>query len=214
MNSRPFVRYAISIGAILLGLTTVAQAGPPLICHAIEIGQAKSLPWVDFNRKASWDYDLKNLTRDTLAILDSGAPVLVRMETLRRATIYARQDPHVAKELITRLQARAADSDAAGHPDALAWFDLGYLAAAYRQWIGPGTPYFKGEPNPATDLDGYVLIEKALTLRGQDPEMEFAAALVTLRGSEGDHQDHARKAVAGVKTDPLLAQNLASGFNR
>jgi len=206
MNSRVFVRYAISTGAILLGLTTVAQAGPSLICHAIEIGQAKTLPAVDWNRRASGGYDLKNLTRDTLAILDSGAPVLVRMETLRRATIYARQDPQVAKELLTRLQARA--ETAAGHPEAMAWFDFGYLVATYKQWIG------QGEPNPATGRDGYALIRKAISLRGTDPEMEFAAALVTLAGPESDHQDHARKAMAGAKNDPLLAQNLASSFNR
>jgi hypothetical protein len=73
------------------------------------------------------------------------------METLRRATIYARQDPQVAKELITRLQARAANSDAADRPVALAWFDVGYLAEAYKQWLG------KGEPNPqpaSTDTAG------------------------------------------------------------
>ena len=97
------------------------------------------------------------------------------METLRRATIYARQDPQAAKELITRLQERAANSDAAGHPDALAWFDVGYLAEAYKQWLG------KGEPNPAAGLDGYSLVRKAISLRGSDPEMEFAAALITLR---------------------------------
>jgi hypothetical protein len=214
MNTRVFARFAISIVAILLGLTTPAQAGPPLICHPIEIGQAKSLPWVDWTRKANGSYDLKNLTRDTLAILDSSAPVLVRMETLRRATVYARQDPQVAKELLTRLQARADIAAAAGHPEALAWFDVGYLAATYKQWIGSGTPYFRGEPNPATGLDGYGLIQKAITLRGKDPEMEFAAALVTLRGPESDHQDHVRKAMAGAKNDPLLAQNLTSNFNR
>ena len=153
------------------------------------------------------DYDLKNLTRDTLAILDSSTPVLVRMETPRWATIYARQDPQVAKELLTRLQGRAANSDAAGHPDALAWFDVGYLTETYKQWLG------KGEPNPATGLDGYGLIEKAISLRGQDPEMEFAGALVTLEGPENDHQDHVRKAMAGAKNDPLLARNLASNFN-
>ena len=169
MNSHVFPRLAISMVVVLVGFTTSAQAGPPLICHPIEIGQAKSLPWVDWNRKGSGGYDLKNLTRDTLAILDSSAPVLVRMETLRRATIYARQDPQVAKELLTRLQARAANSDAAGHPDALAWFDVGYLTETYKQWIG------KGEPNPATGLDGYGLVKKAISLRGQDPEMEFAA---------------------------------------
>ena len=97
MNSHPFSRLAISIVAVLFVFTNFAQAGPPLICHPNEIGQAKSLPWVDWTHSGSTDYDLKNLTRDTLAILDSNTPVLVRMETLRRATIYARQDPQRAK---------------------------------------------------------------------------------------------------------------------
>jgi hypothetical protein len=199
-------RLALSIAAVLLGFTTFAQAGPPLICHPIEIGQAKSLPWVDFNHRGSTDYVLKNLSRDTLAILDSHAPVLVRMETLRRATIYARQDPQAAKDLITRLQARAANSDAAGRPDTLAWFDVGYLAEAYKQWMS------NGEPNPAAGLDGYSWVTKAIRLRGSDPEMEFAAALITLSGPEAAHRDHVQKAMAGSKYDPLLAQNLSSNF--
>ena len=207
MNSHVFSRLTISIVAFLLGFTTLAQAGPPLICHPIEIGQAKSLPWVEFNHRGSTNYNLKNLSRDALAILDSHTPVLVRMETLRRATIYARQDPQVAKELITRLQERAANSDAASRPDALAWFDLGYLAEAYKQWMG------KGEPNPAAGLDGYSWVRKAISLRGGDPEMEFAAAMITLPGPGGAHRDHLRKAVAGASNDPLLAQNLASSFN-
>jgi hypothetical protein len=207
MNSHTISRLAVSMMAVVFGFTNFALAGPPLICHPIEIGQAKSLPWVDWTHKGNSDYDLKNLTRDTLAILDSNTPVLVRMETLRRATIYARQDPQVAKELITRLQARAANSEAAGHSDAMAWFDVGYLAEAYKQWMG------RGEPNPAAGMDGYALVEKAISLRGQDSEMEFAAALITLRGPDGDHQDHARKAMAGAKNDPLLAQNLGSNFN-
>jgi len=207
MNLHAFSRLAISTVAVLLGFTTVAHAGPPLICHPIEIGHAKSLPEVEFNQTANTDYDLKNLSRDTLAILDSNTPVLVHMETLRRATIYARQDPQVAKELIARLQARAANSDAAGRPDALAWFDVGYLAEAYKQWMG------KGKPNPAAGFDGYSWVRKAITLRGSDPEMEFAAALITLRSSDSTHQDHTRKAMAGAKSDPLLAQNLGSNFN-
>jgi len=207
MNSRAFPRLAISIAVVLVGFTSYAQAGPPLICHPIEIGQAKSLPWIDWNRKGTGGYDLKTLTRDTLAILDSTAPVLLRMETLRRATIYARQDPQVAKELLTRLQARAATSTDSGLSEALAWFDVGYLIETYQQWIG------KAEPNPAAGLDGYAWVKKAVRLRGQDPEMEFAAALITLTGPESDHREHARKAVAGAGNDPLLAQNLASDFH-
>jgi hypothetical protein len=207
MNSRAFSRLAISVASVLFVFTSFANAGPTLICHPFEIGKAKSLPWVDWNHAGSAGYDLKNLTRDTLEILDSNAPVLVRMETLRRATIYARQNAEVAKELITRLQARAANSDAAGHPDALAWFDAGYLAETYKQWMG------KSEPNPAAGLDGYSSVRKAIGLRGSDPEMEFAAALITLAGPENEHQDHVRKAMAGAKTDPLLAQNMGSNFH-
>jgi len=36
MNSHAASRLAISIMAVLLGFTTFAQAGPPLICHPIE----------------------------------------------------------------------------------------------------------------------------------------------------------------------------------
>jgi hypothetical protein len=201
MKTHALSRLALSTVAVLFGFTAVAHAGPPLICHPIEIGQAKSLPWVEFNHPGRTDYDVKNLSRDTLAILGSQTPVLVRMETLRRATIYARQDPQAAKELITRLQERAANSDA------LAWFDVGYLAEAYKQWMG------KGEPNPAAGLDGYGWVRKAISLRGPDPEMEFAAAMITLAGPQGAHRDHVQKAIAGAKHDPLLAQNLASTFN-
>ena len=207
MNSRVFPRLVISMAAVLVGFTTSAQAGPPLICHRIEIGDAKSLPWVDWNQNGDAAYDLKNLTRDTLAILDSSAPVLVRMETLRRATLYARQDPRVAKELLTRLHMRAVNSDAAGHPDAMAWFDFGYLAETYKQWIG------KSGPNPANGVDGYSWVKKAIRLRASDPELQFAAALITLAGPESDHREHVQKAMAGAEKDPLLARNLGSTFN-
>ena len=206
MNSHSLSRVAISIVAVVLGFSTVALAGPPLICHPIAIGEAKSLPWVDLNyQKGSGSYDLKNLTADTLVILDSNPSVLVRMETLRRATIYARQDPQVAKELLTRLHARAANSDA-GNAAALAWFDVGYLAETYNRWMGDG-------PNPARGLDGYGWVRKAISLRGSDPEMEFAAALIAFSVSESDRSLHVEKAMAGAKTDPLLAQNLSSFFN-
>src|SRR5256885_15919529 len=89
-------------------LVPPALAGPPLICHRFDIGDARSLPWTSntWNLQGNENYDIKNLVRDTLAILDSNAPVLVRMETLRRATLYARNDPQATKELLTKLHAR------------------------------------------------------------------------------------------------------------
>src|SRR5258708_38462267 len=132
-------RFAGGLITALLCLATFAHAGPPLICHSIEIGQAKSLPWIShsWNLSGGESYDTKNLVRDTLEILAPDTPVLVRMETLRRATLYARKDPVAAKELRARLQARAATAESSGHPDALAWFDIGYLAETYKHWIGP-----------------------------------------------------------------------------
>jgi hypothetical protein len=207
MNSTSISRLTISIAAVVLGFSTIALAGPPLVCHAIAIGPAKTLPWVDPNyHKGDGSYDLTNLTADTLAILDSNPSVLVRMETLRRATIYARQDPQVAKELLARLHARAASSESRP-ASALAWFDVGYLTEIYKQWMGDG-------PNPAWGLDGYAWVKKAIALRGSDPEMEFAAALIVLKGSESDRNLHVNNAMAGAKTDPLLAQNMTSFFNR
>ena len=209
MNLRTLSHLMIAAATVLFGFTSPAMAGPPLICHVIQIGDAKSLPWVDLNyQKQSGGYDLKNLTPDTLAILQSDAPVLVRMETLRRATIYARQDPQVAKELLTRLRARAADSDLAGRTDPLAWFDVGYLAAAYNEWFETGAK------NPANGLDGYAWVEKALRLRGPDPQMEFAAALITIMVPKREHTQYVKKAWAGSKGDALLAQNMAANFPR
>ncbi len=143
------------------------------------------------------------------------------METLRRATLYAREDPVAAKELLARLHARATSAESSGHPDALAWFDVGYLAETYKQWIGQNLPHMtdgmRMDANPAAGFDGYALVKKAIGLRGtalhaDDPQMEFAAALITLSGPQDEHRQHALKAIAGAKADPLLAQNLASHF--
>lgn len=218
---RCFCFFAI-LKAILL-FADVAQAGPPLICHAFDIGQAKSLPWVShsWNLNGSENYETKNLAKDTLEFLTPDTPVLVRMETLRRATLYARKDPLAAKELLARLHARATAAESAGHPDALAWFDTGYLAETYKQWIGRNLPHMtdgmRMDANPAAGADGYAIVKKAIALRraalhGDDPQMEFAAALITLTGPRDEHAVHAEKAMAGAKMDALLAQNLATHF--
>jgi len=212
------LRFAIALLVAVLSFASLSHAGLPLICHPIEIGEAKSLPWIShtWNLNGGETYDTKNLVRDTLEILVPGAPVLVRMETLRRGTLYSRKDPIAAKELFTRLQARASAAEASGHPDALAWFDVGYLAETYKQWIGKNMPHLtdglRMDPNPAAGVDGYALVKKAIELRGLDPQMEFAAALITLSGPQAEHREHAQKAIAGAKSDPLLAQNLARHF--
>ena len=87
-------------------------AGPPLLCHPFDIGSAASLPW---NGTSSWfdgkpDYRLSGLVSDTEALLVPSTPVVVRMETLRRAAIYASRDPQVASALLERLAANLIES--------------------------------------------------------------------------------------------------------
>jgi hypothetical protein len=210
MKKKPFSILRSACAALLaFGIAaSSAWAGPPLICHAFDIGNAKSLPWAshDWNLGGGENYDTSGLSKDTLAILDSSRVTLVHMETLRRATLYARKDSEAAKQLLLMLTARAEASERSARPDALAIFDAGYLAEAYKQWLGDGAR------NPANGMDGYKLVGNALRLNTSDAQMQFAAALIALRLPQAQRQEHAKKAVAGAKTDELLARNLRSHF--
>jgi hypothetical protein len=208
MKSRQRLLAACPVFSLVLLLLAVgAFAGPPLICHTLEIGSAKSLPWIShgWNLTGSETYDTTRLVNDTVAALAADKTVIVHMETLRRATLYARKDPAAAKELLSRItmdtKAPEADQDRA-----LRYFDAGYLVEAYKQWIR--------EPaqNPAVGLDGYALVKQAIRLRGSDPEMEFAAALITLSSPGTEHAAHVQKAISGASSDTLLARNLSSHF--
>lgn len=196
--------------AVLLALFVVpAFGGPPLVCHTFDIGDAKSLPWTshNWNLTGTESYNTKNLPADTMAILDSESTVLVHMETLRRTALYGQKDPDALKQLLLRLVARN-DVSRNTHDSALATFDVGYLAAILAQvhWIN------KSFANPAEGLDPYSLVKQALELQPNDPQMQFAAALITLDGPASDHYRHAQKTLAGAKTDPLLARNLSTHF--
>jgi hypothetical protein len=116
------------LGTALLAvlISRPAAAGPPLVCFPFEIGSARSLPMGHGDwRAVDPMYDVSQLVTDTLALLMPTTPVIVRMETLRRATIYAAANRDVAKALMTALKARA-DAKAP-----LAAFDHGYLVEAY-----------------------------------------------------------------------------------
>lgn len=200
-------RSIVLVSVLVLAMAAPAVAGPPLVCHPFEIGTAKSLPWGEGN---SWDLPVKNYDRarligDTLALLNPGTPVIVRMETIRRAAIYASKEPQIAADLLARLMSRVQEAEGKGKPDALAFFDAGYLAETFKQM-----DYLFKVGNPATGSDGYALVKKALSLRGKDGEMELAAAIITRDGRRGDHQGHIERATATAHEGSLLARNLAS----
>lgn len=214
-NPFTFVGATATVLGVLM-IVTSALAGPRLICKSIDIGSAPSLPWSNSSTLAGRnDYDVSHLVNDTLELLNSNTRVLVHMETLRRATIYAQRDSAIAAELLSKFRQRAR----AGANDALAQFDYGYLAASYKQiaWGRSSgmTVWGRSEwQNPAEGTDGYTIVKKAIALSGQNPEMEFAAALITAEGSPSAHEQHLQNALAGAKDDPLLAENIAAQFQK
>jgi hypothetical protein len=188
-----------------------ALAGPPLLCHPFDIGAAPSLPWGD---GPSWfdgssTYDLARLVGDTEALLRPETPVVVRMETLRRAAIYASRDPKIAAALVDRLASKAA----AGTPDALALMDAAYVTEALRQivLIG-GVTGCKDRVDGVRDVlrghDGVQYINASLAAKPGDAGLEFAAALIAADKDRAAYQRHAARARAGASQDGLLARNL------
>lgn len=211
----------ITAGTLTLSLLTLAPpqaaAGPPAICHQFQTGGAPSLPWAEGTgwRRTVPAYDLQRLADDTLRLLTPATPVLARMETIRRATIYASTDARVASELLSRVLGRALDGVATGPANRHALFDAGYLVESFRQanliykydmLRGPEKSAWQLRETPR-GLDGYSWIRSALTMGPADPEMEFGASRVT----EGPaSQTHVKKAIDGARAGTPLAQTLAA----
>ena len=156
------------VAAAALASARPALAGPPLLCFPFEIGSARSLPMGSGSWRATDPaYNVAHLVDDTLALLTPQTPILVRMETLRRATVYASTDAAVAEALLSALQTRAAvpTSDAP-----MAVFDFGYLVETYRQ----AKPIF-AVTIPAVDrINGYQLVLKAQAIARNDDMMRAA----------------------------------------
>jgi hypothetical protein len=205
---------SLVLGGLLL-FQTAAFAGPPLICHPFKIGDATSLPF----QGPGWNavdpaYNTSQLVGDTLALLTPNTPVLVRMETIRRATVYARYDPKLSAMLLDRIKARADAMSAKDPAAALAWFDLGYLTETYRQAARAaqyGNAFWSFRLPNTGDLDGYALVERAIR-NGGSPEMEFAAALIKGEHHDAGYEQHLQKAMQSAHPGSLLAQNLSAFF--
>jgi hypothetical protein len=157
---------------IVLGFAAApALAGPPLICHSIDIGRHRSLPWLTTDRwnGAEPSYDVGRLIEDTLEIVVPDAPIAVRMETLRRAAIYSARREGLADRLTVRLVARAMDDQAAGASDPSAWFDAGYFVETLRD-AAKIYPYLQGVQRDAwmiradPNIDGLAWIRTAIRL--------------------------------------------------
>lgn len=198
-----------SIVAATLAIAVPVFAGPPLLCFPFETGGAKTLPmkggdWKSVDPK----YDVSHLTADTLALLTPAAPVVARMETIRRATIYASAHPQQATELLAALQERAAAKTATAGS---AVFDFGYLVETYKQ----ATYMFSSPVRGLSGIDGYQLVLKAAALQN-DPAMEFGAAVIAQGSADAvrraGYRGHLDKAIAAAKSDAALNASVTKHF--
>jgi len=204
----------ISYALAVLMLAAPALAGPPFLCHQFEIGSAKSLPWIGGDwLGARSDYDITHVVADTQALLTTDVPTLVRMETLRRAVLYASRDRALAERFVAALAARVDATDKAGHAHALALFDLGYTLEAMSEVEMLG--HFMGSDLAARGRalagmtrpdEGRALILKSAALRTDDAGIAFALALIE---RTADREPHLLKARAGATQDRVLAANMA-----
>ncbi len=216
-KTRTLLRSLVAALALML-LLQPALAGPPLICHPIEIGDAKSLPWSGPNwRDVKRDYDLHRLVEETVALLQPNTPVLARMETLRRATIYAVwarvdhevgmpvKDTRIADALLDRLMERTREALRNNQSPALPLFDAGYLLSCYQQ---------AGYQPASGRLDGYGMVRKAAGFNVSPAEMQFALSLISRHPKHEGHGQHLQKALAGAAEGSLLAKNLVRHFGQ
>jgi hypothetical protein len=203
----------VAVTALAVLAPSRVFAGPPLICHPYDIAKATSLPGGSDRFGTSATYDRTHLVADTLALLKPEMPVLVRMETLRRAAIYATGnlrtwdgqkytsiDKELGAALIAKLQERTNTKDNAAR--ALAVFDLGFFSESLRQ---TGL-------DPA--LDGYALLVKSAETLKDNPDVEFALALASWSPKRAEHADHLARARTLAQPGSLLAANLVSHFGK
>lgn len=203
MTTRRHVLLSLSM---LLLAAAPALAGPPLICHPFDT--SSGAPLIAWGKGPGWNspepkYQTVRLVDDVTAILKTDAPVLTRMENLRRATIYAMRDPAIAERLLKSVMARALSTTT----DGAAWFDAGYLIESYKQ--AEHMRERKGHAWAAVDetikVDGYGFVKKAMAMTGPNAEMEFAASLMTQGAVAAAHRQRAAAAGPGS----LVVQNLA-----
>ncbi|HKD99685.1 MAG TPA: hypothetical protein VKE69_01640 [Planctomycetota bacterium] len=150
-----------------------------LIATAFAVGDERSLPWGSSVLEPDAAYDRARVVDDTLDVLKTAKSVSLRMETLRRATIYVGSDRARATELLAKLGWMALDAEAAKNA---AWakgacFDAGFLAACYAQAkVDVGW-----KPAVEDGVQGWAWIRRAIDLGADDPSVRLAASLVRPR---------------------------------
>lgn len=197
-------RALLVLPLLLLPTALPAGAHPYLAERAVEIGDARALPWngaTDFGLVADYDVATR-LVPDTLALLTPTTPPLVRYEILRRAALYL--SPRFSTleaalplrlKLGRRLRDRVNDPNAPPRLRALARFDAGCFEALCGR-----------DRTLASGRDGYAQAAQALP---DLPEAAAEVSYVLARIAPASQADpHTQAALDGAQEGTLLAVNI------
>lgn len=184
--------FALALAFVASVAATPAVAGPPLLCGPFDTASAPSLPWGEGWRDARADFPLETLAERTLELLGAEVPLSARMETLRRAAIYAARDGAVLRAVMRGLDGRVHTADDLATLR-LALFDSGYFLETLQDierlqgYDMPGIGAVDREVLRALlrQPDGSERIAQALALHPDDGGMRFAAALVAAADGAG-----------------------------
>lgn len=211
-----------SLGATAVALLPTGSApssrvalGPPLVCFPFDIGTARSLPWSAEGGAFDGDpkYSGESLVRDTIAILEESRDVLVHMETLRQACIYAsRFDGRPVKgaaggskgrpsltadRLIVKILDRSLRTLAKEPRSELAWLDAGYVLGASEKL---GTSH---------GCEELTYLRNARDAAPADAAVQFALAAAILDSPEREGwQAEFRSALTRAPEGSLVRKNL------
>jgi hypothetical protein len=203
-------RTVFQAGLVVLVILTASMqsfGGPPLICHPFQIDDAKSISWGQGPFDPPKDIGRDKLVQTVLAHLQPDTPVLARMETLRRATIWCGRDGRVEQALLFQLMGRALDAQASGEEDAMAIFDAGFFAQCLDQ-VGASFVNDGEGVGVGRGVVGYAWVRRAIELRPNEPQMHFAAALITAIHDQSASEKHMKIAKELSGQDALLAANI------
>lgn len=200
--------------AALLVAAAPALAGPPMICMEFQCDEV-AIPLGDNSLQPKKGFNTRKLPERTADALDKADSVIERMETIRRAAIYAARANGSTEDVFNALAWRALNAEVSGdtraYADAL--FDAGYFAATMANF----GEKIDGSPAASQGLAGYAWITRAIELSDDDASMHFAASLAThpvMRSSKRDlFEHHVAMASLGIETDPVLARNLQAHMN-
>lgn len=218
----------LSISAAQLPPTTLwtpavhELKGPPAVCQPFAIGDAASLPWDEGAFGIDPGFSTSKLVPMTHKLLDGQSDALVRMETLRRAVIYAfgvgdygmKTPPSKevrklrAQELILMLQQRALavhlGEQAATTAQAMPpLFDLGYALSAIHQLDG-------AIKAPSGFSTGEQELTKSTSWSGASAAMHLGAGLGLWLSCDQDLRDQhfLKAATMAPKQSKGFQQNL------